>query len=259
MAQTTTNYGLLKPESTDSYNHLIYDNPNMDTIDAAMKANADAAITTATCIKSGTTHTITRSNTDASVMRFTATGDWNSGDTMIVDGVTVTPYLANGDALIDKAFLINTEVLMSLSGLRATVYTNANVASNIEYSAGVSVSQAIAAASTAAGTEYSAGVSVADELNTINSVTPTIDYSELNDQAKSFTFNDWSTYLVTIQKGGSLPSIAIMSKMAGSNPAQIAWLAANYGAGSTSIAGNTITCSESGSYYQMIVLRLAGR
>jgi len=167
MAQTTTNYGLLKPESTDSYNHLVYDNPNMDTIDATMKANADAAITAATCIKSGTTHTITRSNTSCPVMRFTATGDWDAGDTMIVDGVTVTPYLANGDALIDKSFLINTEVLMSVNGLRATVYTNANIASNIEYTSGVSVSTALTSALTAAGTEYTPGVSVKDKLDTI--------------------------------------------------------------------------------------------
>lgn len=124
MAQTTSNYGLLKPESTDSYNHLIYDNPNMDTIDAAMKANADAAISTATCIKSGTTHTITRSNTDASVFKFTATGDWITGDTMIVDGVTVTPYLVTGEALKTGAYLINGEVLIALSGTRATVFSN---------------------------------------------------------------------------------------------------------------------------------------
>lgn len=124
MAQTTTNYGLLKPESTDSYNHLVYDNPNMDTIDAAMKANADAAISTATCIKSGTTHTITRSNTSAAVFKFTATGDWNTGDTMIVDGVTVSPYLVTGEALKSGAYLINTEVIIALSGTRATVYSN---------------------------------------------------------------------------------------------------------------------------------------
>lgn len=167
MAQTTTNYGLLKPESTDSYNHLIYDNPNMDTIDAAMKANADAAITSATCIKSGTTHTITRSNTSAAVMRFTATGDWNAGDTMIIDGVTVTPYLPNGNALIDKSFLINAEVILSLVGTKATVYTNANIASNIEYTTNVTVAQAIASASTAVGTEYSTGVSVKDKIDDI--------------------------------------------------------------------------------------------
>lgn len=124
MAQTTTNYGLLKPESTDSYNHLIYDNPNMDTIDATMKANSDASVVSATCIKSGTTHTITRSNTDANVFKFTATGDWNSGDTMIIDGVTVSPFLMTGEALKTGAYLINSEVIIALSGTRATVLSN---------------------------------------------------------------------------------------------------------------------------------------
>lgn len=124
MATTTTNYGLLKPAATDSYNHLVYDNPNMDTIDAAMKANSDAAITSATCIKSGTTHTIVRSNTSAPVFRFTATGDWNAGDTMIVDGVSVTPYHVDGSALLDGAYVINTDVLAIISGSRVTIFGN---------------------------------------------------------------------------------------------------------------------------------------
>jgi hypothetical protein len=40
--QTTTNYGLKKPDGTDNYDKAN-DNSNMDAIDAAMKANADAA------------------------------------------------------------------------------------------------------------------------------------------------------------------------------------------------------------------------
>lgn len=171
MAQTTTNYGLLKPESTDSYNHLVYDNPNMDTIDATMKANADASIDTATCIKSGTTHTITRSNTDANVFKFTATGDWNSGDTMIVDGVTVSPYLVTGEALKTGAYLINTEVLASISGTRVTVYSNQSEAgttyfddTNVLFTAN-NVQTAIEDAATATGTEYAAGVNVKTELD----------------------------------------------------------------------------------------------
>lgn len=124
MATTTTNYSLLKPAGTDAYNHLIYDNPNMDTIDLVMKANADAAITSATCVKTGTTHTVVRTNTDAPVFRFTATGDWNTGDTMTVDGVTVTPYLPNGEALVDGAYVINSEVIAVVNGSRVTVYSN---------------------------------------------------------------------------------------------------------------------------------------
>ena len=139
MATTTTYYSLLKPAATDSYNHLVYDNPNMDTIDATMKANSDAAITSATCIKSGTTHTIVRSNTDAPVFRFTATGDWNAGDTMIVDGVTVTPYQVDGTALLNGAYIINTEVMAIISGSRVTVLSNTVSAQGVPYASGTSI------------------------------------------------------------------------------------------------------------------------
>ena len=173
MAQTTTNYGLLKPESTDSYNHLIYDNPNMDTIDAAMKANANAAIDTATCIKSGTTHTITRTNTSANVFKFTATGDWNNGDTMIVDGVTVTPYLVTGEALKTGAYLINTEVLIALSGSRATVFSNQSEAgstyfddTNVSFTAN-NVEDAIEELNDADNIKYNASMSVKDKIDEV--------------------------------------------------------------------------------------------
>ena len=184
MAQTTTNYGLLKPESTDSYNHLIYDNPNMDTIDAAMKANADASVASATCIKSGTTHTITRINTSANVFKFTATGDWITGDTMIVDGVTVTPYLMTGEALKTGAYLINSEVIIALQGTRATVLSNQSEAgttyfddTNVPFTAN-NVEDAIEELTDAANINYSAGVSVKDKIDNlikISDVTDTTD------------------------------------------------------------------------------------
>lgn len=124
MAQTTTNYGLYKPEATDTYNHLVYDNPNMDTIDAAMKNNSDHGVDNATCIKSGTIHSVTRTNTSCPVFKFTATGDWNTGDTMNVDGTPVSVFLPNGEALVNNAYVINTEVLATISGTRVTVYSN---------------------------------------------------------------------------------------------------------------------------------------
>lgn len=133
MAQTTTNYGLLKPEATDNYNHLVYDNPNMDTIDATMKGNADHAIDSATCIKTGTVHSVTRSNTSCAVFRFTATGDWNTGDTMNVDGVPVSVFLPNGNAAVNGAYIINTEVIASIVGTRVTLMTNAADAGSIYF------------------------------------------------------------------------------------------------------------------------------
>lgn len=133
MAQTTTNYGLYKPESTDTYNHLVYDNPNMDTIDSVMKDNANHAIDSATCIKSGTVHSVTRSNTSCPVFRFTATGDWNSGDTMNVDGTPVSVFLPNGSAAITGAYLINTEVIAAINGTRVTLMSNEADASSVYF------------------------------------------------------------------------------------------------------------------------------
>lgn len=121
MAQLTTNYGLYKPEATDTYNHLVYDNPNMDTIDAAMKDNSDHAVDNASCIKSGTVHSVTRTNTSCPVFKFTATGDWITGDTMNVDGTPVSVYLPNGTAPLTGCFVINSEVLAIISGSRVTL------------------------------------------------------------------------------------------------------------------------------------------
>ena len=120
----TTNYGLNIVEGTDIVNPLTQFNPNFNSIDTIMKANADAAVTSASCIKSGTVHTITRTNTDAEMFVFTATGDWNTGDTMIVDGVTVTPVLPDGTALLTGSYLINSEVLASIKGTKVTIYSN---------------------------------------------------------------------------------------------------------------------------------------
>lgn len=130
----TTNYNLNIVEGTDVVNPLTQLNPNFTTIDGAMKNNADAAIDRAICIKSGTQHSVTRTNTDASVFRFTATGDWNTGDTMLVDTVPVSVYTPNGTALLDGAFVINTEVLCSIQGTRVVVYTSNMQASSIDAS-----------------------------------------------------------------------------------------------------------------------------
>lgn len=144
----TTNYNLNIVEGTDIVNPLTQLNPNFNTIDGVMKANADAAVTAATCIKAGTVHTITRSNTGAEMFVFTATGDWNEGDTMTVDGTPVTPVLPDGTALLSGSYLINAEVLASIKGSKVTIYSNkANLptitGSDVEISAGVTLDDAL--------------------------------------------------------------------------------------------------------------------
>ena len=134
--QQTTNYNLNLPEGTDIVNPLVDYNPNFSTIDSAMKANSDRTVGHATCIKSGTTHVVTRSNTGSNIINFTATGDWNEGDTMTIDSTVVSVFLPDGNAALDGAFIINSEVFGILNGTRFTLYSNISdlTAANVSYS-----------------------------------------------------------------------------------------------------------------------------
>lgn len=129
--QQTSNYNLNLPEGTDVVNPLVDYNPNFSTIDSAMKANADRTVGRATCIKSGTTHVVTRSNTGSNIINFTATGDWNTGDTMTIDSTIVSVFLPDGSAALDGAYVINTEVFGILNGTRFTLYSNQSL--NTDY------------------------------------------------------------------------------------------------------------------------------
>lgn len=120
----TTNYNLNKPEGTDLYNHLTVDNPNMDTIDAAMHANKLQAIGSATELVSGTVHAITRADADQNIFMFEATGNFNTGDTITVDGTTVNAYNSAGQQLPDNAYIISSVVICVLNNTSLWVYCN---------------------------------------------------------------------------------------------------------------------------------------
>ena len=120
--QYTTNYNLITVEGTDVVNPLVQMNPNFTDIDSIMKANADATVARATCTKTGTNHAVTTTNSDAAMQRFTATGNWETGDTMTIDGVTVSVYLPDGTAPQTGCFVINSEVVIAINGTRVTLY-----------------------------------------------------------------------------------------------------------------------------------------
>lgn len=132
----TTNYNFNICEGTDVVNPLVQNFPNWTNLDSILKAIEDATVVRATCITSGTVHAVTYTNTDASVFRFTATGDWNSGDTMTVNGTTVSVFLPNGQSAPTGAFVINTEVLAIIQGTRVTLYAQGLTsidASDVDY------------------------------------------------------------------------------------------------------------------------------
>lgn len=176
---TTTNYGFNIVEGTDMVNPLTQLNPNFTALDTDLKNVSDATVDNATCIKTGTVHAVTRTNTDAKIFKFTATGNWNTGDTMTVDGTLVSVYVSDGTAPANNCFVINTEVLAAIQGTRVTLYVNSGDASNISFDdtsvsyTANNVQSAIEAASTATGTEYSAGVSVKNRLDDLITVDQT--------------------------------------------------------------------------------------
>ena len=120
----TPNYQLKKVEGGDLFNPLTQINPNWDDIDEAMKANQEAGVTNATHNKSGTLHAIVRAVAGVPVLRFTATGDFRTGDTFTVDGQNVTARLPDGTSLPDYAFRINSNIIAIQAGGVLTIVTN---------------------------------------------------------------------------------------------------------------------------------------
>ena len=167
---TTTNYGFNIVEGTDMVNPLTQLNPNFTALDTDLKQVADATVDSATCIKTGTVHAVTRTNTDANIFKFTATGNWNTGDTMTVDGTLVSVYVSDGTAPANNCFVINTEVLAAIQGTRVTLYVNSGDASNISFDdtsvlyTASNVQAAIEASSDASGIDYN-GVDLETYLN----------------------------------------------------------------------------------------------
>ena len=124
--QYTTHFNLMLPEGTDIVNPLVQQNPNFSDIDAAMFANKQGVVGSATELTAGTVHTITRANQDSNVIRFTATSNWTAGDSMVIDSTPVSVYLSDGTTPATGAYIINTEVLAILSGSRVTLITSSN-------------------------------------------------------------------------------------------------------------------------------------
>lgn len=118
---STTHFNLQKYVGTDYFNPLTVENGNADRIDAQMYANMVHGAGDATELVSGTVHAITRVSTAVPLFHFTATGRWNVGDTMTVNGVQVSVLSAAGTALPDGAYVIGSEVIGYLRDTLVTI------------------------------------------------------------------------------------------------------------------------------------------
>lgn len=115
-------YNLNLVEGTDLVNPLVQDVPNYKTIDAQLWENACFAIPTATELKTGNVHALTRTNANANMFRFVATSNYSVGDVFTVDGVQVTGLLADGTTLGANSYVANANVLCCLVGSQLTLY-----------------------------------------------------------------------------------------------------------------------------------------
>lgn len=122
MSTTSSHYNLFIGEANDNFNPLTQMNQNTRDIDTGMWANKLKSVQTATELKNGTVHALTRNVPDAEMFRFTATSDYATGDTFTVDGSQVTGVLPNGQPLPNGAYLINSEVLCCLVGTKLTFF-----------------------------------------------------------------------------------------------------------------------------------------
>lgn len=122
--QTTTNYGLKIYEGTDLFNPLTVENVNTSDLDTIVKGVSNAAVGTATELLTGTVHALTRSDTARNVFHFTATANYEAGETFEVDGVQVTAKTPDGQNLSTGAYVINSSVLCILDGTLLTVIVN---------------------------------------------------------------------------------------------------------------------------------------
>lgn len=120
---TTQHYNLSQYEGSDKFNPLTVEAQNVAKIDNAMYGIQNTAIPTATELKTGTIHALTREKPDAAMFRFVATAAWTAGDTCTVDGQQVSTLLPTGEALPTGAWVINANVLCCLVGTVLTVFT----------------------------------------------------------------------------------------------------------------------------------------
>ena len=120
--RVSEHFNLNLAEGSDIVNPLVTDVPNYESIDGQLFKNQNAGVQSATELKNGTIHAITRIVPDAQMITFTATSNFVAGDTFTVDGVQVSALTVSGEQLPTGAYVINSQVLAILKGTLLTVY-----------------------------------------------------------------------------------------------------------------------------------------
>lgn len=113
---STTQYlNLNKPTGGDLVNPLTDTFPNWDIVDNAYHGLDLRTLGRATELVSQGVHAITIVDTDCKTIKWTATANFNAGDTFTVNGIQCNAYLPSGEALGTNAYISGAQVIASLN------------------------------------------------------------------------------------------------------------------------------------------------
>lgn len=132
--QTTTNYELKVYEGSDLFNPLTVENVNTETIDEVVKAISNKSVGTATELKTGTVHALTRvgENVDRNIFTFQATSAFTAGDTFTLDGAQVSALTVSGEQLSTGCYIIGSTVLVAKRDTLLTFFVAETTAKDAE-------------------------------------------------------------------------------------------------------------------------------
>ena len=129
---TTPNYNFNVPVGSDIVNLLTQNNPNWEALDTILKTISNTGVGTATELKTGTVHSLTRSDTDKKVFTFDATTNFVAGETFLLDGEQVTALTASGEQLSTGCYVIGSNVLVSVHDTLLTFYVPESTAKDAQ-------------------------------------------------------------------------------------------------------------------------------
>ena len=129
---TTPNYNFNVPVGSDIVNLLTQNNPNWEALDTILKTISNTGVGTATELKTGTVHSLTRSDTDKKVFTFDATTNFVAGETFLLDGEQVTALTASGEQLSTGCYVIGSNVLVCVHDTLLTFYVPESTAKDAQ-------------------------------------------------------------------------------------------------------------------------------
>ena len=134
MATKTEHFKLNLVDGNDIVDPLSYDNPNYQIIDEQMFVNQNNTIPLAEYEKNSNNHAITRLIKTANLFWFTASAEFNSGDSFSVDGQSVTAVYPDGTNLEGGSFTTGSNVVCILNDNVLTLLLP-KVSGSVEYAA----------------------------------------------------------------------------------------------------------------------------